>query len=262
MGGKSDPPAAPNYAAAANATAEGNLANARYATQANRPNVYTPLGSQTWTNSGDRWNSYINLSPQAQETINNQIGLSNDYSSTAKDLMGSIPEAYANGFGPSDFGAYRKQINDETLQRLQPELDRQHEALRTQLQNQGITAGSDAWKNSQDDWSRRNNDLLLATDLQSGNAMQQALATQYQMQDRPLNIVNALRTGAQVQQPSFGNFAQQQATPGADLLGAANAQYGSALNNYNAQQAQGASTMGGLFGLGTALLGNPSFKLF
>lgn len=49
--GKSDAPAPPDYTAAAQATAAGNLAMAKAATEANRVNQYTPWGSSTWTNN-------------------------------------------------------------------------------------------------------------------------------------------------------------------------------------------------------------------
>lgn len=48
---KGDTPAAPDYTAAAKATAAGNLQSAQLATAANRPNQYTPYGSSTWTNT-------------------------------------------------------------------------------------------------------------------------------------------------------------------------------------------------------------------
>lgn len=41
-------PAVPDYPGAARAQGAENLANSRYATQANRPNEITPLGSRTW----------------------------------------------------------------------------------------------------------------------------------------------------------------------------------------------------------------------
>ena len=47
--GKASSPAAPNYAAAAKETAAGNLQNAQIATAANRPNMTTPWGTSTWT---------------------------------------------------------------------------------------------------------------------------------------------------------------------------------------------------------------------
>lgn len=48
--GKSSTPKAPNYERIAELEAQGNLDLARYATQANRVNQYTPWGSLTWSN--------------------------------------------------------------------------------------------------------------------------------------------------------------------------------------------------------------------
>ena len=81
----------------------------------------------------------------------------------------------------------------------------------------------------------------------SGQQRNQALQEAFALQSRPLDLVNALRTGAQVQNPQFQQFAQQQTTSGPNMLEAANAQYGAALDSYNAQQAS--SPLNGLMGL-------------
>ena len=49
--GKAETPPAPDYTAAAEKTAAGNLAAARYTTAANRPTQITPYGTQSWTNN-------------------------------------------------------------------------------------------------------------------------------------------------------------------------------------------------------------------
>ena len=77
------------------------------------------------------------------------------------------------------------------------------------------------------------------------------------MQDRPLNVVNALRTGNQVQGPQFVNPSQQGFAPGPDLLGATQAQYQADLGNYNAKAAQQGGLMGGLFNIGSAAMSSP-----
>jgi hypothetical protein len=74
--------------------------------------------------------------------------------------------------------------------------------------------------------------------------------TQYNM---PLNTLSALRTGAQVQNPTFQNAPQQATTAGADLLGAASSQYNAAMGGFNAQQAAQANMNSGLMGLGGTL---------
>ena len=87
-----------------------------------------------------------------------------------------------------------------------------------------------------------------------GNTAQQQqynqAMTNYNM---PLNTLSALRTGAQVQNPTFINAPQQATTAGADLLGAATAQgnYNTAANN--AATAAQSSLTGGLMNLGGTL---------
>lgn len=50
MGSKSAAPPAPDYKGAAEATAAGNRVSAQQTTVANRPNIITPYGSQSWAN--------------------------------------------------------------------------------------------------------------------------------------------------------------------------------------------------------------------
>ena len=86
---------------------------------------------------------------------------------------------------------------------------------------------------------------------------QQAIAEQMQRRGMSLNEMNALLSGQQVgmpQMPTF-NTAGRAETP--QILQATQMGYDAALGNYNAQQAAGANTIGGLFSLGSAALGNP-----
>jgi hypothetical protein len=68
----------------------------------------------------------------------------------------------------------------------------------------------------------------------------------------PLNTLSALRTGAQVQNPSFINAQQQATTAGADILGAAQMGYNAQMGDFNAQQAAQANLNSGLMGLAGA----------
>jgi hypothetical protein len=87
-----------------------------------------------------------------------------------------------------------------------------------------------------------------------GNTAQQQqfnqALTQYNM---PLNTLSALRTGAQVQNPTFVNAPQQATTAGADILGATQANYNAQMGGFNAQQAAQANMNSGLMGLGGTL---------
>lgn len=75
--------------------------------------------------------------------------------------------------------------------------------------------------------------------------------TKYQL---PLNMLNALRTGSQVTNPTFGAVPQQAGTAGADLLGATQMGSNYDLASFNAANAAQGGLNSGLFGLGAAAM--------
>jgi hypothetical protein len=95
----------------------------------------------------------------------------------------------------------------------------------------------------------------------SGQQRNQALQEAFALQSRPLDLVSALRSGSQVQNPQFNSFAQQATVAGPDLLNATSQQYNAQMAGYNADQAANSSMMGGLMGLGAAGLMAPAGTL-
>jgi hypothetical protein len=92
------------------------------------------------------------------------------------------------------------------------------------------------------------------TNANLGNQAQQQQYNQAQTNyNMPLNTLSALRTGAQVQNPTFINAPQQATTAGPDLLGAATATGNYNMAGYNAQQAASSNLTSGLMGLGGTL---------
>lgn len=264
---KSNTPAAPNYEAAAEKTAAGNLEAAKYATRANRVNQYTPYGNLTYEEKPDgTWSQTQSLTPQAQATLDKQMQLSDQYADTASQGFNKVQGLLSNPeIDQSKLPARAMNVGqtaqDAIMSRLQPQLAQQEEALRTRLANQGITLGSDAYGKEMTAQGQRGNDLQLQAALQ-GIGLDQAnrasaLQEQAYMQDRPLNLVNALRSGAQVQSPQFQTYAQQGQTAGPNYSQAAGQQYEADLANYNANQAQTSGIMSGLFGVGMGLAGLP-----
>jgi len=84
------------------------------------------------------------------------------------------------------------------------------------------------------------------------SANQQAFNQDLIKYQLPLNMLNALRTGAQVTNPTFSNVPQQAITTGADIMGATNAASNYGLANFNAANAAQGGMNSGLFGLGAA----------
>lgn len=274
--GKSDPPPAPDYTSAANATAEGNLEAAKYATNANRINQYTPYGTLSYNytptydaegkETGRGWSQTMDLTPQAQAALDQQLALNTKYGEVANigfDKARSIfenPQLDVSAL-PDRAINVGQTAQDAILSRLNPQLQQQDEQLRTRLANQGITLGSDAYNRELNLQGQRANDLQMQAALQGINLDQAnrsaALQEQAYLQDRPLNLINALRTGNQVNAPQFQQFAQQATTSGPDLLNAAQAQYSADVDAVNAKNAQTSAMWGGLMSLGMGAAGLP-----
>jgi len=85
-------------------------------------------------------------------------------------------------------------------------------------------------------------------------AQQQGFTQSAYNQMQPINVINALRTGAQVQNPTYANVPQQAQVAGPDILGATQAQYNAQLAGVNAQNAASGNFMNGLMSLGGAAI--------
>jgi hypothetical protein len=147
---------------------------------------------------------------------------------------------------------------DAYMERLRPQIEQGREALDVKLANAGIPIGSEAYKRAQMAQSQRENDLLLGattqgfgTGLQANQQAYNQAMTNYNM---PLNTLSALRSGSQVQNPTFVNSAQQATTGGADILGAAQMGYNAQMGDFNSKQAQQANFNQGLMSLGGAAM--------
>ena len=267
-GGSAPPP--PDYTGAAQATAAGNLEAARATAAANRTNQITPYGSLIYTaNPGtDPYGNTLytatqTLAPAQQDILNatntlNQ-GLMNtantglNYANTVLSQPGIntslLPQA---GINPG------QSYQDAIMSRLGPQIDRENAALEQQLANRGIAAGTDAYNQAKQLQAQKQNDLLNSATVQGINtglaANQQGFQQAAYNQMQPINVINALRTGSQVQNPQFASTPMQAQTAGPDLLGAANASYQNQLAAYNAQQAASGGFMGGLMSLGGAAI--------
>jgi hypothetical protein len=89
-------------------------------------------------------------------------------------------------------------------------------------------------------------------------ARTQAIAEMLQQRSQPLNELNALRMGMQVQMPTGNGQAQTPNIANTDVMGAYNAQYQSEMNAYNAKVGSQNALTSGLASLGGAALANPN----
>lgn len=310
--GKPKAPAPPDYAAAATAQGTANENAAIAQNFLNQANQVGPYGSMNYTyDYGHGFTlpdgtvipsatATTTLSPAQQKLLDQQTALSTALNDTAMKGVGYVdkitgkpldisksPALQSDGGQvyktPSidDFNSTRDKVTNAFMARLQPQMDQQSNALRSQMASQGIELGSKAYGDATFNLDRSQNDqrtsALLAGDTASQNLWQNALAAgqttfnqglandQFANQARnqsiqegeflrtePLNVLNALRTGNQTTLPQFGNVSGGAGIQAAPVYQAANDQYGAAQSAYQNKMAGYSSLLSGLGSIGGA----------
>ena len=208
------------------------------------------------------WKATQSLAPAQQQLLDYQnkasLGLGQltgkglGYVSNMLDNPFDTSQLPSTGFNPS------QTYQEAYMQRLAPQIQQGRERLEQQLANQGIQLGSEAYDRAMRNQAQRENDLLLGATTQGfgvgQQARQSALQEQAYLRNEPLNTLSAVRTGAQVQGPTFVNPAMQANTAGPDILGATQMGYNAQLAASNAQNAANNAMTQGLFSLGGAAL--------
>ena len=258
---KSSPsaPPAPDYAGAATATAAGNKENTIAAQQGSMVNQFTPYGNITysqgndWSSGNPSYNANINLTPEAQQTLDSQLAMSQGLGDLGTSTLGRTEAAYAQPFDQSSVGKIADQSYADQTARLDPQWAANDKAQASQLANQGIMQGSEAYDNAMRTYNQAKNDAYTQARQAAISTMPQTYQLATSAREQPLNELNAIRTGAQIQNPQFTQTPQQQPVPGANYLGAAQAQGQWNQGLYNTQVGSANSFNNGLFGLGGTL---------
>jgi hypothetical protein len=277
-------PASPDPTATAAAQAAANKETAVAQAHLNMVNQYTPQGSLEYTQRGTasdgtpQYSATQTFSPEQQALYDLTNQAAQKYGQTANTQLNSVSNTLSQPLDFSSLGnapqfndAYRTQVENAMYDRLQPQIDKDRNALITQLANQGITdPGSQAYMTAIDEINRKQNDLRLGITSQglSQAAQQYGLETggrnqqineMIQQRQIPLNELAAMLSGSQVQSPSFVNAPQTQIgqTPLADsVYGSYNGQ----LQAYGANQAANSANTQGLYGLlGTGALASAMY---
>jgi hypothetical protein len=298
--GKSAPqaPATPDYAGAAAAQGVANVEAARVGSKLSNPNMYTPYGTQLISYDGDQPTITQTLTPQAQKTLeeqqNTQYQLAS-LSSKGAGLASNVLDKSFNFGGPSvqtslDLSNVAKMpVNagmtgqEAIMSRLEPSLAKQRTSTETQLINQGLRPGTEAYDNAIQLLGQQENDARTQAALtginldtsanaqgynqalqgaQFGNtAQQQALAQAIQSRQMPLNEITALMSGSQIQNPQFGAYSgtNVQAAP---VFAATQAQGQADQNTYNQQVATQNANTAGLYSLAGAGAGGAAYGYF
>lgn len=253
------PPPAPDYTGAAQATGASALENTRAQASLNRPDINTPLGSQSWKMIGpDQYEQNITLSPEGQIQFENESKMNELMGKLGiKQLEGSS-EMLAQPFDINAVGGGQQEIQDALYRRSTSMLDPQYEHAedkeRDRLANQGFQTGTEGYDNAIGNFDRAKafayGDARDRAIVGGQDARKQAVQEALLARQTPLNEINALKTGSQVQMPQFQATAPSGQSAPTDYLGATTAAgqfsqglYGNQVAETNAQR-QAVASMG------------------
>lgn len=205
----------------------------------------------------DRWSATVQLTPEQQQLLDYQNQASLGLGSLMNQGVGYVQNMLSKPFDQSKLPSQTVNAGqtgqDAIMARLQPQLNQENEQFDQMMANQGIAKGTQAYENANRAKVQGQNDRLIQAAMQGINignqARQQSIQEQSFFRNEPLNTLNAVRTGAQVTNPSFINTPQQAATSGPDYLSATTNQYNAAMGQANADAASGAQTQQGIIGI-------------
>ncbi len=290
-------PAPPDYEAAARQTAAGNLEMLELQTRANRPDQYTPWGSLTWEElegtagtwnpatgrmeggSEGGWVQNIQLDPAQQAALDQQLAITQQRSELAGGLMGRVQDEFGDVMDWSQFnelgqgvegGDYYNQEAEDALygrstSRLDPRFAQKREATESQLRNQGLRPGDEAYDTAMLNLGNEETDAyqqaqygatlgagaegarMQGMDIGAGGyntqLRQQQIAEAMQQRGFSLNEINAILSGQQVAMPGMPGFNTAGVVEGADITGAARDTYSAEMDAFSAQQAMTQSVL-------------------
>lgn len=290
--GKSSPPPPPDPNAVAAAQTQSNQQTALYNTNINRANQTGPNGSVAWTlrpgadpanpQPGD-YTQTTSLSPEQQSLADSQSAISQNLAGVAQAGLSRVGAGMATPFDTSQLGTLAQQVGHgdnagaaqqaqrAIMAQLQPQLDVNREQTENRLLNSGIEKGTQAWDDAQRVLGVNENNAnlqsvqagntqannLFGQDLQSSQfqnqSLQQGIAQQAYLRQLPLNELNSLRTGSQVQAPTFSGYYTGGQSGATDVAGITQTGYNQQVAGVNAQNAQTANnTAGAVSAIGMA----------
>jgi hypothetical protein len=225
-------PAAPDYTGAAVAQGQANIEAARTSARLSNPNIVGPYGTQQISYEGDQPTVTQTLNPNAQAALESQqatqkaladLGLQG--TTTAQNVMGqafsptggplqtslSAPGAVQSSYDMS--GLAQMPVNAGTtgqeaiMARLQPALAQQRSAKETQLRNQGLVAGGEAYDADMRNLGYQENDARSQAALQGIGLDTAARAQGFGELQQGANLANTAQ--AQVQNHAIGGLLAQ-----------------------------------------------------
>lgn len=251
---------APDPVATAQAQTASNKETAIANANINRVDQYTPDGSivysqnGTWSDGTPRYSSTTTLSPEQEAARKQELEFDRKFNTIGLAQTDKIGETLSKPF-VLDNAATEGRITELASKRLDPRFAEESQKLEQDLINRGIRPGSAAYDSMRRTFNEGKNDAYNRMYL---NARGQANTELLTERNQPINEITALLSGGQVSQPQFNNVPQANVA-GTDIAGmtydSAAMNNANAMQRYNAKNQAYSAGMGGLFGLGSALIG-------
>ena len=284
---KTKAPSAPDPAETARAQTSSNvltaIANAWIgATNQTGPGgslKYTQTGTQRIGNDKDGWYDIPTFTAEQilgdaeKAQYDKTLGLENAMLDFGQGRLKTIDDTLSQPFNydglpelPQDMTKFREDQQNAMMSRFNQDWDKESEATRTRLANQGVGAGSEAWTDENQNLYRARNDASVNAYLNAGNAAnqefsrtqaarQQGITERHALRAQPINeMATLLGMGGEVAAPQFAPPINAQVQP-TDVMGAYNLAYQGKMNAYNQKMGQQNAMLGGLFGLAGSGLG-------
>lgn len=261
FGSAASAPPPPDYMALAKQTADANQKAAELATQANRYNSTNASGSANWTQDPltGKWTQSSTLSApnqglfgQAQGNLGTALNKNLTYSAGDPNLLQqNVTDALYN----------------QQTKYLDPQFQQSQQALESQLANQGITRGSEAYNNAMLNASNAKEQAYSGARNSAIGQGVSAAQGMFGMNLSNANLNNSATNqgitqnfnamnGIQGLAPTPNNY-NQGAVAGADYLGAGSNLYNAQVGNVNAQNAARDNMIGGVMALAGKAMPTP-----
>jgi hypothetical protein len=244
-------PDVPDPAETAAAQTASNVETATAQFELGATNQITPYGNLTYEQTGTSesgtptYTATQTLTPDQQRLLDIGERTATTMGRTAEQQAKAVQSTLAEPIDLSN-SATEAYLFDLGSAQLDPFYDEEQAQLETQLANQGIMPGSDAYVDAMNQFADQENDAYNELLLEGHQTATSDILTE---RNQPLNELNALMTGSQVTQPSYVTTPQPGVAP-TDVAGITQAAY-------DAEQDQYEALLGGLTDVGTAVLGMP-----
>lgn len=250
-------------------------------------NQVTPYGNLTYTETGGRdvggnwvpsYTATQTLSPEQQNIYNSQTSLQQQLlGKIAPQVLNrvqdtvSTPLSYAGASAlPTDQTQLRDDAYKALTARSTQDLDRQKQQQITQLANQGINAGSEAYNNALLPIERAGVDASNQATINAGTIAGQNLSQAESLRAAQIGDITNLRNsplqdystllglGGGVTNPTYAPASQGSVQP-TDVSSNVYNSYNGQMQQYQQQQNQNNALLGGLFGLAGSGIGAGAF---